>query len=34
MYSGEDKTSVKTFKTLKDYISHNKAKNPNYLGAK
>ena len=34
VYSGGDKTSVKTFKTLKAYISHNKAKNPNYLGAK
>ena len=30
IYSGEDKTSVKT---LKAYISHNKAKNPINFGA-
>ena len=33
-YSGGDKTSVKTLKSYKAYISHNKAKNPINLGAK
>ena len=33
-YSGGDKTSVKTLKSDKAYISHNKAKNPINLGAK
>ena len=34
LYSGGDKTSVKTLKSYKAYISHNKAKNPINLGAK
>ena len=34
IYSGGDKTSVKTLKSYKAYISHNKAKNPINLGAK